>query len=98
MTPDGEAGALLAAEDDPSFFYIFADILETDGGFEQFAVVQCGNPIDEVGGCHSPGDAAFPASAFDQVIDQHGDELVGINEFGAFIENAESIGVAVGRE
>src|SRR5262249_17900548 len=96
VSTNGESGAFLAAQDDASFFYIFADVLEAHRRFEEFSVVELRNTIDQMGRRDRPGDAALPAAAFNQVIHEHGNQLVGIDEFRAFIQYAEAVGITVG--
>src|SRR5437899_4652225 len=98
MTLNREARALLTTKNDPALLDVFADVLETDRRLEQFPVVQLCDAIDQMRRRYGSRDAALPAAAFDEVVDQHCDQLVGINEFGAFVENAESVGIAVGRK
>src|SRR5206468_5307648 len=48
VTANGKSGALLAAQDDASLFYIFADEFEANGRLEHFTLVKSGNAIDEM--------------------------------------------------
>src|SRR5215470_12020401 len=98
MSVNGESCAFLASEDDAAFFYKLADVLEAHRRFEQFSVVELGNAIDQMRGGNRPGDAALPAAAFDQVIHQHRNELVRIDEFRPFIQYAEPVGITVRRQ
>src|SRR5687768_3725892 len=54
--------------------------------------------IDQVRRCYRSSNAAFPAAAFDQVVHEKCDELVGINKLSTFVEYAEAVGVAIGGE
>src|SRR5262249_47048420 len=96
MTTNREPGTFFPTEDDAAVLNIFADILKTDRRFEDFSIVEFCNAIDQMGRRYSASDAALPSSALDQIVDQHRDQLVRIYEFGAFVQDAEPIRIAVG--
>ena len=95
MPSDGKSGALLTAEHDTPFLYIFADVFEADGRFQNFALVESGNAIDEMRRRDGPRHAAGPVPAFDKVVDQHRNQFIRIDEFSAFVEHSESIRIPV---
>src|SRR5262245_46800339 len=98
MTLDRKACAFLASQDDASRFDVFADVLEADGRFQKLAIMEFRNSIDQMRRRDGSGHSALPSAAFDKVVEQHCDQFVWIDEFAAFIEDAESIGVPIGGE
>src|ERR1041385_4236819 len=98
MTTYRKSGAFLTAKDDPALLYIFTDEFEAYWSFEDFKTVKARDAIDQVCSRERTGNGAAPAAAFDEVIDKQCQKVVGIDELGAFVEHAEPIGVAVGRE
>src|SRR6266702_2040015 len=102
VAANGKARAFLAAKDDPALLYILADVFKAYRRLDQFAIVKLRHTIDKVRGGHTAGHTTLPsfqvAAAFDKVIDEHRNQLVGIDEFTAFIENAEPVCIAVGCE
>src|SRR5207244_6528750 len=61
-------------------------------------MVKLRDAVNEMRSGDTPRHTALPAAAFDQIFGEHRDQLVGINEVAAFVENAESIGIAVSSE
>ncbi len=58
--------------------------------------VMFGHGIDQVGGGDGLGHAIFPATAFDQVVEQQGDDVVGSEESAVGVHNSEAVSIAVG--
>ena len=55
-----------------------------------------GDGVDQVGGGDRLGYAVLPAAALDQVIEQQGDDVVGLKEGAVGVDDAEAVGIAVG--
>ena len=82
--------AILSCDDE------FADVFEADRGFIKRDLVVIGEGVDEVGGGDAFGDAVAPAAGFDEVVEEQGDDVVGLDEGAVLIDDAEAVGVAVG--
>ena len=96
VAADGEAGGLFAADGDLVGDDELADVLEADGGFVERDLVVVGEGVDEVGGGDAFGDAVAPAAGFDEVVEEQGDDVVGLDEGAVGVDDAEAVGVAVG--
>ncbi len=55
-----------------------------------------GKGVDQVGGGDAFGHAVLPAARFDEVVEEQGDDVVGLDEGAVFVDDAEAVGVAVG--
>src|ERR1700744_359638 len=95
MAADGDPGGFFTTDGDLVLQNKLADVLEADGGFIEGNLVMLGDGVDEVGGGDGFGDAVAPAAGFDKVIEEQGDDVVGLNEGAIAIRYAEAVGVAV---
>ena len=95
---DGQARALLPAEDDLSVEQKLADVLEPDGRLVERDPGPGGDRVERVRRRHTPGDAAPPALAAEEVRGQEGQDLVRLHVRARLVEDAEAVGVAVARE
>ena len=95
---DGEASAFFAADQDLVLLDEFANIFEANRGFVELDFVFFGKRVDEIGGRYGFADSVLPAARFDQVIEEQRDDVVGLEERAVFVDNAEAIGIAIGRD
>ena len=93
---DGKAGALFAANDNLVLLDELTNEFESDRGLVQFDFVIFGQGIDEIGGGYRLAHAILPSTALDEVIEQEGDDVIGLQESAVLVYDAEAIGVAVG--
>ena len=56
-----------------------------------------GQRVDQIRGCYRFGHAIFPAPALDQVVKQKRDHVVRLKKRPIGVDDAEAVGVAVGR-
>ena len=93
---DGKTGALLAADDNFVLLNELADEFESNRGFVQLDFVKFGESVYEIGGSYRLAHAILPGTTFDKVIEQEGDDVIGLQESAVFVDDAEAIGVAIG--
>ena len=55
-----------------------------------------GEGVDEIGGGHALGHAVTPAARLDQVVEEQGNDVIGLDEGSVLVDNAEAVRVAVG--
>src|SRR5262245_56517375 len=98
MIPDRQPCALFAADDNFVLLDQLAQILEAHRSFVQLHAMMFGQRVDQVGRRNGLAYAVFPPSAFHQIIEQDGDDVIGLDERTVFIHDAEAIGISVGRD
>ena len=98
MVLDGDAGALLAAEHDVAFQEEVGHVLEPDLRLEERKAVFPGDAVQEVGRRNGPGDASPPALDPDQIIEEHGQDEVRVDESPFLIDDPEAVAVGVRRD
>ena len=91
-----ETGGFFAADGDLVGEDQFADVFEAYGGFKERDLVEVGEGVDEVGGGDGFGDAVLPAAGFDEVVEEQGDDVVGLDKGAVLVDDAEAVGVSVG--
>ena len=95
---EADAARFLAAHHDFALQHVVADELEADAVFEQFAAVLFANAVEHFGGVEGAGDGAGPAFAAQNPAQQHGEDLVRIDEVAVFIRGADAVGIAIGAQ
>ena len=93
---DGQSGALFSSNGDFVLLDEFADVFESHRRFVEFHLVMFSKRIHHVGSRDRLTHSVFPAPAFDQIIEQQGDDLIGLKECTVFVHNAKAVGIAVG--
>ena len=96
MPFDGKPGAFFAADNDLVLADQLADILEADRRLVDRYAVFSGHGIDQMGGGDTAGHTPFQFAHPDQVIQEQGNDVVGLDEGAIAIQDAETVGVAVG--
>src|SRR3982074_2085306 len=96
MVADRESGTLFSANRDLVLLDQFADVFKSHWGLMQLDPVMPSHGIDQVGGSHGFGHTIFPAPAFDQVVEQQCNDVVGGAESAVGIYDAETVCVSVG--
>ena len=96
--PDGEAGALFAADEDTVLLEKLANLLEAHRGLVELDLVFFGKRVDEIGGGNGLADSIFPAAGFDQVVKEQRNNVVGLEERTVLVGNPKTIGIAIGRD
>ena len=93
-----EAGAFFAAHGDFVFADELADILEADGSLIRCLAVRFCGGVDHLRCCDAAGGGHFPAARFDEIIVNERENVIRGNPGAVAIDDAEAVGVAVGRE
>ena len=96
MAANGEAGALLASERDGVFQNQLADVLESDRRLMNFAAVFGGNGVEQMRRGHAARGIQLPAAAFDEVVVEQAENVIGRNPGAVRVDDAEAVGVAIG--
>ena len=94
---DGETRAFFAADENLVLLDQFANVLEANRRFVEFDLVFFGKRVDEIGGGDRFADSVLPAAGFNQVIEEQRNDVVGLEECAILVDNAEAIGIAIGR-
>ena len=98
MPLDGKTCTLLAADDDLVLGDQLADILEAHRSLEHLDAVHFRHRVDQVrSGDRTPDAAGHPLDP-DQVVQEQGDDVVGLDEAAVAVHDAEAVRVAVGRD
>jgi len=63
----------------------------------QFDAVKLRHGVDQIRRGDRLGHAVLPATAFDEIIEEHSDYVIWLQESSVPIHNTEAVGVAVGR-
>src|SRR5438477_9099226 len=92
---NGESGAFFPTDGNLVLLDKFAYVFETHRGLVQRHAVMFGHSINQVGGGNRLGHAILPASAFNQVVKQQGDDVVGGEESAVGVYDSEAVGVSV---
>ena len=71
-------------------------ILETDAVLVEGASVAGADAVDHAGGVEGARDVAGPFLAREQPLEQHGEDLVRIDEVAVFVDGSDTVGIAVG--
>src|SRR5271168_3819433 len=95
MAADGESGRLFAADCDFVFIDQFADVLEAYRSFIEQNLMVIGEGVYEVGGGDGFGNPVAPAARLDQIIEEQGDDVIGLDKDAVGVDDAEAVGVAV---
>ena len=96
MPPDRQTGALFAADDQLVLADQFTDVLETDRRFIDRHAMLLRHGIDQVRGRDTAGHAPFQLADPDQIIQQQGDDVVGLDITAVGIQDTETVGIAIG--
>src|SRR5437867_6714054 len=86
---NGEAGAFFASNYNLILLDQLADVLKTHGRFMQFDSVVLGKSVNKVCGRDGFRHAVFPTPAFDEVVEEERNNIVGLNECSIFIDDAD---------
>ena len=95
---ESDTAAFFAADENILFEHQFADVFEADGNFVQLAVELCCELVDELCNRKRFGDLAWKISHSSEVPDEHGKDLVWIDEGTVAVDRANTIAIAVGGE
>src|SRR5580693_5596951 len=90
-----DAAAFFATDENILLEHELADVFEADGDFVEFAIVFCGEFVDEFGDGESFGDFAFELTSADEVPDEEREDLMGIDEGAVAIDRADAVAVTV---
>ena len=98
VSADADAARFLAADEDVLLEHEVADVLEADAVLVQLAAVPGGDAVEHERGVEGAGDVAGPAFAFEQPLEQDGEDLVCVDDVAVLVYRADAVGVAIGDE
>src|SRR5207253_1368279 len=98
---DSHPCALFSAQNNFVLFDQLADIFEADRRFMDWNMIEAGDRIYQMRCGNAFADAAMPAllrrpgARFHQVVQQKRQDIIGLNECAAFIEDTKTVSIAV---
>ena len=94
----GQPRAFLAAHGDFVLLDQFADVLESHGRLKNGRAVMPRDRVHQVRSGHAARRGHFPSARFHDVVVQQREDMIGLHPRAVGIEDAEAVGVAVGRQ
>src|SRR5207237_3917591 len=96
MMADGNPGALFATDRNLILLDEFADVFEADRRLVQFDFMVPGQSVNQIRGSDRLSDTIFPSAAFDQVIEQQGDDVIWLQKGPVLVHDAEAVRINLG--
>src|ERR1700694_3587298 len=92
----GKSGAFFSSNRYLVLLNQFSDVLEPHRSFIELYSVVLSQGIHHVGGGNRLPYPIFPAAGFDQIIEQNGNNVIGLDKGSIFIHDPKAVGVSVG--